>query len=130
MGRVSKVWMLQRKLKALRKKAQKSEIKPPFRCPLCFKDTLFIEKRKRDIFVRIYCTKCKLGELMPNHPSFSVVDYYAFLCDYWLRLNPAYVEQYGNQYKVPVFKYQSWQLTKHQIKFLQEKVSFGEIVIE
>ena len=127
--RISSVVLLQRKLKALRQKTSKQAMKPPFICPKCFEKTLFIEKHKGKLLVQVYCTKCRIGELMPNHETFSMVDYYSFVCDSWLRLNEEYKKEFGEQMSVPKFKYKLGQLTEHQIEYVKSHISYGTVEI-
>ena len=129
MGKVSKIGILHRRLRSLKQQRLKKWMRPPYRCPMCFHKTLFVEQKKSTLLVKLYCTVCKLGELMPNHISFSKVDYYNFLCDYWLQLNPAYDELFKERIPPPKFKYKKYQLTEKQLKYLKEHTSYGEIVI-
>lgn len=83
---------------------------------------MFVERH--GLLVQIYCTNCRLGELMPYHPVFKKVDYYNFVTDSWLRLHKEYEEKYGPA-SVPIFKYR--RLKERQVKYLRDHISLGEI---
>jgi len=127
---VSSVWELFKKLKTLRRNAQKANIKPPYVCPKCFEKTMVVEKSKPEPLVRIWCGKCRLIEIMPNHDLFEKVDYYAVVVDYWLSLfHPdAYDYITKEEVRIPVFRF-AWMYKRH-LKALRKIVTFGEIKVD
>ena len=72
---------------------------------------MYLKKKESVIFV--YCTNCRIGEVLPLHSAFKSVDYYSFVVDKTLT---------G---KEPVFRFKS--MPEKTLRKLRSRITVGEI---
>ena len=119
MGRKSKLPQVLRQTKQARRHKVYSRMQSPWACPRCSKFTVYYKKDKDCIF--IYCVEEGQGEVMPLHPTYSLIDYYCV----WADLK--YHECFDEPWIEPVWRFRRMHADK--LQDLRKRVTLGRIEV-